>query len=74
MLLPKGGVQWKAARGRLPPVRAIVNVATRPRFLLVCAVFGIIILLWRGISSSASEMQRYSYTVATKCHLANPHI
>jgi len=59
MLLPKGGVQWKAARGRLPPLRAVVNLATRPRFLLICAVFGIMILLWRGISSSASEMQSF---------------
>lgn len=59
MLLPKGGLNWKAARAQLPPTRALWNVLTRTRFLLLVAITGIVILLWRGISSSASEMQRY---------------
>lgn len=59
MLLPKGGLNWKAARAQLPPTRALWNVLTRTRFLLLVVITGIIILLWRGISSSASEMQRY---------------
>ncbi|KAF4121079.1 glycosyltransferase family 62 [Geosmithia morbida] len=59
MLLPKGGLQWKTARARAPQIRVLWNTVSKPRFLLFCAVFGIIALLWRGISSSASEMQSF---------------
>lgn len=59
MLLPKGGVTWKSTRARLPPSRAIVHFFTKSRFLLVLALVAIVIVLWRGITSSASEMQRY---------------
>ncbi|KAL4819086.1 Anp1-domain-containing protein [Aspergillus spinulosporus] len=59
MLLPKGGVTWKSARARLPPWRAILVLVTRTRFLISLAITGLIILLWRGISSSASEMQNF---------------
>ena len=58
MLLPKGGVNWKAAKSRLPPTRALLAFVTRTRFLLCVAIAGITILLWRGISTSASEMQK----------------
>ena len=58
MLLPKGGITWKAARAQLPPTRAIWVFLTKTRFLLFVAVAGAILLLWRGISTSASEMQR----------------
>ncbi|KAL1968794.1 hypothetical protein VTN77DRAFT_1155 [Rasamsonia byssochlamydoides] len=59
MLLPKGGVTWKSARARLPPWRAVVVLLTRTRFLVSVAVTGLIILLWRGISKSAAEMQNF---------------
>ncbi|KAF7563012.1 hypothetical protein G7046_g1103 [Stylonectria norvegica] len=59
MLLPKGGFNWKAARAQLPPTRVIWNIVTRTRFLLMVAITGIVLLLWRGISSSASEMQSF---------------
>jgi hypothetical protein len=58
MLLPKGGITWKSAKANLPPTRAIYVFLTRTRFLLFVALAGIIILLWRGVSTSASEMQR----------------
>ncbi|CAI7598661.1 Mannan polymerase II complex anp1 subunit [Penicillium manginii] len=59
MLLPKGGVNWKSARSRLPPWRAVLVLLTRTRFLVSLAVTGLIILLWRGVSKSASEMQNF---------------
>ncbi|KAF4210501.1 hypothetical protein CNMCM8980_000080 [Aspergillus fumigatiaffinis] len=59
MLLPKGGVTWKSAKARLPPWRAVVVLLTRPRFLISLALTGILILLWRGISKSASGMQNF---------------
>ncbi|KAJ9156171.1 Anp1-domain-containing protein [Pleurostoma richardsiae] len=59
MLLPKGGINWKAARAQLPPTRAIWVFLTRTRFLLLLAVTGVILLLWRGIRTSASEMQSF---------------
>ena len=58
MLLPKGGINWKAAKANLPPSRAIIVLLTKTRFLLFVAIVGIFLLLWRGIRSSASEMQR----------------
>ncbi|KAL9596480.1 MAG: hypothetical protein Q9179_004596 [Wetmoreana sp. 5 TL-2023] len=59
MLLPKGGVTWKSTRARLPPSRTVIQFFIRSRFLLVLALVGIVVLLWRGITSSASEMQRF---------------
>ncbi|KAK0726998.1 Anp1-domain-containing protein [Lasiosphaeria miniovina] len=59
MLLPKGGVSWKAARANLPPTRAIWVFLMRTRVLLFLVVAGITLLLWRGIRSSASEMQNF---------------
>ncbi|KAH6674499.1 glycosyltransferase family 62 protein [Halenospora varia] len=59
MLLPKGGVTWKSAKAQLPPTRAIWVFLTRTRFLLCVALAGIVLLLWRGVSTSASEMQRF---------------
>ncbi|KAF2142464.1 glycosyltransferase family 62 protein [Aplosporella prunicola CBS 121167] len=59
MLLPKGGVNWKAARARLPPSRAIWHFCTRTRFPLFVAIAGLIVLLWRGLSGTAGEMQRF---------------
>ncbi|KAK4249084.1 Anp1-domain-containing protein [Corynascus novoguineensis] len=59
MLLPKGGVSWKAARASLHPTRAIVVLFTRSRFLLLIAIAFILVLLWRGIRSSAPDMQRF---------------
>lgn len=59
MIFPKGGVTWKSARAQLPPTRAVWVFLTRTRFLFCVALAGIILLLWRGISASASEMQRF---------------
>ena len=58
MLLPKSGVSWKSAKARLPPSRAIWHFLTRTRFLLFVAIGGIIILLWRGVSGTAGDLQR----------------
>lgn len=60
MLLPKGGVTWKSARARLPPWRAVLVLLTRTRFLVSVALTGLLILMWRGVSKSASEMQKYA--------------
>ncbi|KAI0455888.1 putative ANP1 protein [Xylaria acuta] len=59
MLLPKGGMTWKSARAQFPPTRAIWLFLTRTRVLLTLALAGVVLLLWRGISSSASEMQSF---------------
>ncbi|KAK5660103.1 hypothetical protein OQA88_13572 [Cercophora sp. LCS_1] len=59
MLLPKGGVSWKAARASLPPTRAVWVFLTRTRFLILVAVVGTVLLLWRGLSTSASQVQSF---------------
>ncbi|KAI9930838.1 hypothetical protein AWENTII_004042 [Aspergillus wentii] len=59
MLLPKGGVTWKSAKARLPPWRAVLVLLTRTRFLVSVALTGLVVLLWRGVSSSASQMQSF---------------
>ncbi|OJD11605.1 hypothetical protein ACJ73_09508 [Blastomyces percursus] len=59
MLLPKGGVSWKSAKTRLPPARALISLVSRPRFIFAFALTGMVLLLWRGIWSSATEMQSF---------------
>ncbi|KAH9900110.1 Anp1-domain-containing protein [Xylariomycetidae sp. FL2044] len=59
MLLPKGGITWKSAKSQLPPTRAVWVFLTRTRVLLSIALVGIILLLWRGIRTSAGEMQSF---------------
>ena len=60
MLLPKGGLNWKAAQARLPPSRAVYSFVFRVRFLLTVAIVGTILLFWRSVTSSAADMQRYA--------------
>ncbi|KAF2840689.1 glycosyltransferase family 62 protein [Patellaria atrata CBS 101060] len=59
MLVPKGGITWKSARARLPPSRAVYHTLARPRTLLLIAVTATIVLLWRGLSGTAEEMQKF---------------
>ncbi|CAJ2502804.1 Uu.00g101980.m01.CDS01 [Anthostomella pinea] len=59
MLLPKGGITWKSAKAQLPPTRAIWVFLTKTRVLLTIAIVGVLLLLWRGIRSSAGEMQSF---------------
>lgn len=59
MLLPKGGVTWKSTKARLPHSRALVHLFSRTRLPLFLALAGIIVILWRGIHTSAREMQRF---------------
>ncbi|PHH61755.1 hypothetical protein CDD81_8002 [Ophiocordyceps australis] len=59
MLLPKGGLNWKAARTQMPPARMLWNIVARTRILLLVGVVGLVVLLWRGVISSASGMQNF---------------
>ncbi|KAL8941609.1 MAG: hypothetical protein Q9211_001758 [Gyalolechia sp. 1 TL-2023] len=52
-------VQGSCGQARLPPSRAIISFLTRSRFLLIFVLAAIAVILWRGITSSASEMQRF---------------
>lgn len=61
MLLPKGGLNWKAAQSNLPPSRAIYNMVARKRVVVIAAIITAVVLLWRGVSHSASEMQKYVF-------------
>ncbi|KAI6244441.1 Mannan polymerase II complex ANP1 subunit [Erysiphe necator] len=55
----KGGLTWKSAKAQFPPTRTIWLFLTRTRFLLCVALAGIILLIWRGLSGPASDMQRF---------------
>ncbi|KAI1002565.1 hypothetical protein K3495_g5641 [Podosphaera aphanis] len=59
VLLPKGGLTWKSAKAQIPPTRAVWVYLTRTRFILCVALIGAALLLWRAVSTSASEMQRF---------------
>jgi hypothetical protein len=59
MLLPKGGVSWKSARAQLPPTRVLRTSLNRTRILLLIAAIGVFLFIWRGISSSAAEVQSF---------------
>src|SRR5947209_4836807 len=56
---PKGGITWKSAKARLPRTRAVYNILKNPRILLSIVLVGGIVLLWRGLSGTAEEMQRF---------------
>jgi len=58
-LLPKGGINWKAAQARLPPGRVVYNTVFRTRFLLYVAISAFIIVMWREFRGTAGDMQRY---------------
>lgn len=60
MILPKGGMNWKSARARLPPWKAVFVFLTRTRLLVSVALTGLIVLLWRGIFVSTKEMSKYA--------------
>lgn len=59
MLLPKGGVTWKSAQAKLPPTRVVWRFLTQTRVMLSLAIFGIVVLLYNGLSGTAGEMQKY---------------
>ncbi|GAM82839.1 hypothetical protein ANO11243_008250 [Dothideomycetidae sp. 11243] len=59
MLVPKGGINWKSAKARLPPLRAIWYFLTRTRFLLFVALGTAFILLYRSFSGTAGDLQRF---------------
>ncbi|KAJ2959074.1 hypothetical protein NQ176_g11142 [Zarea fungicola] len=68
MLLPKGGLNWKGAKSQLPPSRAVWNIFARKRVIVLAAVVTGIVLLWRGIHKSASEMQKYVLPLCAVVH------
>ncbi|PCD35263.1 hypothetical protein AU210_007845 [Fusarium oxysporum f. sp. radicis-cucumerinum] len=47
MLLPGGGLNWKAAKAQMPPSRVLRSNLTRSRLLLLIGVTGIVMLLYR---------------------------
>ncbi|RBQ68043.1 hypothetical protein FVER14953_02813 [Fusarium verticillioides] len=47
MLLPGGGLSWKAAKAQMPPSRILRSNLTRSRLLLLIGVTGIVMLLYR---------------------------
>lgn len=57
-MIPKG-MTVKTIRNKLPPLRAIGQVVLRTRFLFFVFLSAFIIILWRGFSSSAANMQKF---------------
>jgi hypothetical protein len=59
MLLPKEGMDWKAARSKLPPIRTVWATVTKLRLAIV-AITAIIILIvvWDGYRGTANDWQR----------------
>lgn len=73
MILPKGGINWKSAKARLPPWKAVIVFLTRTRLLVSVALTGLIILLWRGIFTSTKEMSKYVHSEGEGDFRANIH-
>jgi hypothetical protein len=61
MLLPKSRGGWQATRASLRPTRAISKLLTRARVLVIIALVGTVLLLWRGIRSSAPDMHKFDF-------------
>lgn len=58
MLLPKGGVNWKSAKSKLPAWRALIVFLMRARVLAVIAMTVVFVMLWRVISDSTEVMSK----------------
>ena len=50
---------WKSAQAKLPPTRVVWRFLTQTRVMLSLAIFGIVVLLYNGLSGTAGEMQKY---------------
>ena len=51
-------MNWKAARSRLPPSRALWTFLTRTRFWLLLVIAGLFLMIWNGVRGTAGEMQK----------------
>ncbi|MCJ1308452.1 hypothetical protein MMC25_002105 [Agyrium rufum] len=56
MLLPKGGINWKSTRARLPPSRKIIGIFSRPRTFVYAIIAVLLFLLWKGVSYGAKDI------------------
>lgn len=60
-MLAGKGYSWKSARAKLLPTRAFAHAIRNPRFQLSFGILVILLLIWRSMGPTASEMQRYVY-------------
>lgn len=58
-MLAGKGYSWKSARAKLPPTRAFAHAIRNPRFQLSFGILVILLLIWRSMGPTASEMQRF---------------
>lgn len=58
MLLPKG-MTVKTVRDKLPPLRAVVSIFSRTRFLFLIFLSAFVVILWRGFHSSAANLEKF---------------
>ncbi|KPM44728.1 hypothetical protein AK830_g1807 [Neonectria ditissima] len=61
MLLPKGGLNWKATKAQLPLGRVMRSNLTRSRFFPLFVLACIVLLLWRSIFHSAAPGPQQSW-------------
>ncbi|KAH7148651.1 putative ANP1 protein [Dactylonectria macrodidyma] len=59
MLLPQGGLNWKATKAKLPLSRFLRNNVTRSRFFPLVVAVCVFLLLWRGLFGSAPAPQSW---------------
>lgn len=65
MLLPRGGVDWRSARAKVPPLRQIWMYLKRPRSLMVFAAVVFFVLWWTVLRGTAEEVQRYDWAIGS---------
>ncbi|KAI5857189.1 Anp1-domain-containing protein [Tricharina praecox] len=58
-MLTLKGMSVKTVRNRLPPLRAVASIFSRTRFWFLVFLSAFIVILWRGVNSSAANMQKY---------------
>lgn len=58
-MLSLKGVTVKSVRNKLPPPRALLSVFSRTRFWFLVFLSAFIVILWRGVHSSAANLEKY---------------
>jgi hypothetical protein len=63
MLLPHGGLNWKAAKAQMSQGRVLRSNLTRSRLLLLIGITGIVMLLYRSFRAIPPGPQKLVHSL-----------
>jgi hypothetical protein len=63
MLLPHGGLNWKAAKAQMSQGRVLRSSLTRSRLLFLIGITGIVMLLYRSFRATPPGPQKFVHSL-----------